>query len=205
LLTLEVDPQSIKIYNNRLETDIPAVTRYGGEAWDRIASDILCGTADATEGVRIVIVAAANTIAESEVSTVDEDGWSTSISDGSDSSYFHKLADGGWLFVPMRRDAVEEVMAWTMPALDVQSRKVVSDSWAFALAPDTSQFAVWVPKMLAATNESSEDLQMLLRGDALFSLTWTWGFWEVHPGRQSEDHLIRLVEPVVSRINTTLR
>lgn len=203
MLQIIADASSVKIDGTKLETNTPSVTRYRGDAWDRIASDILCGVADANAGACVVVSAAPYMVSyEHDILTAAPDEWTEWPSADESISWWRKF-EGGWLLLPRSRDAVENSMAWTMPYLNQTIGSVVADSRSFVYDRYGDK-AETVQNILARSDASLREIDNALRKAALFEFTWTYGHWTLLPIMHSLDHVIRLADPVVSRINMTL-
>jgi len=177
-------------------------TRYGGEYWDRIASDLLCGVADVFPDVGIL-----------HIGEPGEPSWQRVKSGGTrwaeitDHPLQGKSVWGaspvfGWFLVPNCREAVEEVMSWTMPApLPVgTSRPPGSCSVAFSGLHwfrnrlDSERWGGYDEKLHGIVQECAQH--------ALFTMRWAPTAWSLYPGKIIARQLLRLIDPVVSRINS---
>lgn len=178
-----------------------SVTRYAGEYWDRTASDLLCGVADAFQDVGIILTAEGNDADANRVKNADPKRWTAAFSGESQAkSIWHRSENRGWLFVPWSREAVEDVTAWTMPYLRGETITKGSRATAFSGHAD---FRCQLSEV--ACGHRDDELWNLIEryceARQLFSMTWGWTFWELHAGTICADQLLKLADPVVARIN----
>jgi hypothetical protein len=106
----------------------------------------------------------------------------------------------GELYIPVCREAVEDVSEWTLFALQGEQ------GYRSIAFPENQQFQqrlrsrVW--------NVGDGDLSALVNehcvNRALFQIEWGPGSWTLWPGSVDLSHLLRLADPVVARINTEL-
>lgn len=106
----------------------------------------------------------------------------------------------GWLFVPDAREAVEDVMRWSVPylrdgAVTAGLRSIVfPKNRAFRDALDDRQWA-------DHTGDLRDFLKERCIEPALFEMTWSWDTWTLHARSVSAGHLLKLAEPVVAGID----
>lgn len=177
-----------------------SVTRYDGEHWSLVASDLLCGVADVFQDVGIVVTGAAKAAPLEYAKAAPASRWvSIDASDKRFKSVWSHSERSGWLFVPNCREAVEDAMAWTM--------------WADIKAEDAARSTAFLGyHAFRETLESKEwdvdngDLANLISERciqrSLFHFKWAPALWRLFPGRIEREHLLRLTDPVVSRIDT---
>jgi len=108
----------------------------------------------------------------------------------------------GWFFVPSCREAVEDVMSWTTPApLPVGTRRppgslsvAFSGLHGFRNRLDSERWREYDAELHGIVEERVQD--------ALFTMKWVPTAWSLYPGKIGARHLLKLIDPVVSRINS---
>jgi hypothetical protein len=189
------------VYSNDIDVT-RSPTRYSGEHWDRTASDLFCGIADSIQDVGLVFIGQPWDASEKMVTTADECRWAPLITkERRNKSVWHLSRERGWLFVASSREAVEDVMTWTM--LYSRDGKVTDGSRAIAF-PGNGAFRNAFDS--GDWDQRETDLWAFIKerclDSALFEMMWTWGTWTLYPGSIGLDHLLKLADPVVARINT---
>jgi hypothetical protein len=179
-------------------------TRYSGQNWDKTASHLFCGVADSIEDVGLVFIGQPWDASEKLVRAADEHRWASLVAkERRNKSVWHLSPERGWLFVTWNREAVEDVMTWTMPYL--RDDRVTEGARAIAF-PGYGAFRNAFDS--GDWEERDTDLWAFIQGRcldrALFEMTWTWGSWTLYPASIQLDRLLKLADPVVTRINTEL-
>jgi hypothetical protein len=176
-----------------------SVTRYHGEHWSLVASDLLCGVADVFQDVGIVVTGAAKAAPLEGVKAADAYRWvSIDASDKRFKSVWSYSASLGWLFVPNCREAVEDAMEWTVWA-DIDSEDAPRSTvfLGYRAFRDALESRVW-----SVENGDLTDLiDRLCIQRSLFHFKYEPALWRLFPGIIERNHLLRLADPVVSRIN----
>lgn len=176
----------------------PGPTRYDSEFWARMASDLICGVADCFQDVGIVVVGEPWITNERSL-TISERRWANISSFERRTKSVWCFSDVyGWLFVPSCREAVEDVMSWTMPyARDGGFTEPLSAAFL-----GLHHFRSILDE---ATHEYDEVLHALVDEHcitpALFTMKWAPASWSLYPGQLGTRHLLKLADPVASRIN----
>jgi hypothetical protein len=181
----------------------PQPTRFMGEPWEWIAVELACGIADPFPDVGLLIVAAPDV---REPPHLDATNWAVLPGDaGKDIRGWACSFDGKWHYIPRWREAVEEIVYYYQPLMKLNEEP-------FELRPSASVVAFSGYAQVAETLRSSSGqsqaiidraIQTVLKS-ALFELDWNVGAWNITPRSASLDHLMKLAEPVVSRINASI-
>jgi hypothetical protein len=192
-------------YTNGFDADPPTVTRYGGERWEEVSSDLLCGVADTFQDVAIIFTGRSTSQLQNGISQANrklnverEDtaaGWLPLNASNRHKSTYSVSEQQEWLFVPHRREAVEEVISWIF--------------WEESFrAIAFTGYRDFRSRLLSTTwNVASGALENLIKtcvDEALFQMAWGPGAWHLFAGSIPLSSLIRLADPVVARINTEL-
>ena len=187
-------------YVNGFNANPPTVTRYRGERWEQVPSDLLCGVADTFQDVAIIFTGRStsqlqNSINEaSDQSGVEREhtpgGWLPLNASNRHKSIYYVSEQQEWLFVPNMREAVEEVIS--------------SIFWEENFrATAFTGYREFRSLLLSTTwNFGSGALEELIKASierALFQMTWGPGAWRLFPGSIPLSSLIRLADPVVAR------
>jgi hypothetical protein len=192
-------------YVNGFDADPQTVTRYGGERWEQVSSDLLCGVADTFQDAAIIFTGRSTSQLQNGVDQASrgkaverEDtlgGWRPLNASNRHKSIYSVSEQQEWLFVPNSREAVEAVISWIFWEENFRAT-------AFTGYRDFRS------RLLSATwNVASGDLEKLIEAcvdGALFQMAWGPGTWHLFPGSIHLSSLIRLADPVVARINTEL-
>jgi hypothetical protein len=120
-------------YENGFNASPWSVTRYHGEHWAQVGSDLLCGVADVLQDVGIITIGKSTCrergsvkycpIAGSEPETLTHKRWvPIDVADRSHKSVY-SLSEEHELYVANSREAVEDVAEWTMFTL--RKRKAI--------------------------------------------------------------------------------
>jgi hypothetical protein len=174
-----------------------AVTRYFGEHWDRVASDLLCGVADVFQDVGIVITQKIGAALLERFKK--EERW-TPIGPSSNvgESLWSFSEEHGWLFVPSCREAVEFVSSRTWGAHTEAEAAIFTVFQGYRAFRDLLISKTW--------NVQDGDLQRSVKvrciDRSLFHMKWGPCIWQFFPDSIELLHLLRLVDPVVARVNT---
>lgn len=176
-----------------------SVTRYRGEHWSKVASDLLCGVADVFQDVGIVVTGATNAAPLEFAKAAPSDLWVPIHSpDKSIRSIWSYSVKWGWLFVPSCREAVEDVMAWTMWA-DIEAENAARSTafLGYRAFRDALESRQWVVQ----DGDLSNLVYEYCIQQSLFHFKWAPALWRLFPGAIKRDHLLRITDPVLSRIN----
>jgi len=174
-------------------------TRYAGEYWNKTAAHLLCGIADVFPDVGLIVTAEADALDRLLIETTEQFGWSEFGVNADDQKSIWHLSDARWVFVPWCREAVEDVMTWTIPYLRGDSvtkgslSTVFSGNSAFRKALNAASTANRTDRLNALIEECSRS--------ALFQLSWSWSEWTLIPGLVDLNHLLKIADPVVAQIN----
>ena len=194
-------------YDNGFYAGHPTVTRYAGERWEQIPSDLLCGIADVFEDVGIVFIGKSpvpSVLLERAIAAVDKTephwehtsgGWLAPGIENTHKSIYAISDDGNALYVPNSREAVEECLCWifwedfrgiAFSGYRAFRERLLSTAWII----DNGDLASFVTTTCVSP--------------ALFQIKWAPGSWRLFPGAVKTESLVRLADPVVARINTEL-
>ena len=192
-------------YSNGFAAAPQTVTRYAGERWEEVTSDLLCSVADTFKDVGIIFAGNSSQLldrlsqanlkasVEREYTT---SGWLPINADNQLKSVYSFSEKRAWLFVPNSREAVEEVVSWTFWEEDFRATAFTG----YRELRDRLLSTKW--------NVESGDLEAFVAqactAVALFQMTWGPGTWRLFPGSIELGSLTRLADPVVARINTEL-
>jgi hypothetical protein len=198
-------------YANGYNAEPMSVTRYFGERWEQVASDILCGIADVFQDVGLVTIGRSTSRSRRSVKcyslTPDEnerlelDRW-VPIDAGErvHKAVYSLSEEYGELYVPDCREAVEQIAEWVMfaPVNEEGYRSIAFPGYRdFRKRLDGESWNVHNGDLAAFANEMCVE-------KAYFQMLWGPGVGWHFPGSIELTHLIRLMDPVVARINTTL-
>lgn len=202
LLTLKVEDGFVRYVSGPSLCSGP--TRYDGEYWDRIASDLLCGVADVFQDVGIVIIGKTSDANPNVLGDARHQGW-VNIADarGTHKSIWSLSEANGLILVPSNRESVEEAMCWTTPYLRKDGPSESALSIGF---PHRREFR---NELASRTwDEGSPELKAFMNENcaskALFSMRWGQTVWTLYPGTTTTEQLMKLADPVVSRINSVI-
>jgi hypothetical protein len=202
LLTLRVEEGFVRYVDGPSLSSGP--TRYAGEYWDRIASDLLCGVADVFQDVGIVILGKTSDANSDVLAAAGDRRW-VNIADarGTHKSIWSLSEANGLILVPSNRESVEEAMGWTTPYMRKDGPSESALSVAF---PHRREFR---DELASRTwDEGSPELKTFMAANCtskpLFSMRWGQTVWTLYPGTITVGHLVKLADPVVSRINCVI-
>lgn len=198
-------------YDNGFNAAPLTVTRYYGERWEQVGSDLLCGIADVFQDVGIVATGRSDSITSETLSVVSTDGNSRLRPTGDrwvpidtadkkgKAIYAFTPEQSDWLFVPNCREAVEELMSWIMfrPTGEGFRASAFLGYSTFRQQLESDNWRGQAVALATLVRERCLD-------KALFYTESGPGTWFVYPGAIELAHLLRLAEPVVARINTEL-
>lgn len=199
------------IYVNGFNADPWTVTRYHGEHWEQVGSDLLCGVADVFQDVGIVATGISSSMPSLEaVKTVSIRGNSMRIPVGerwakidapkANRAVYSFSDEHGWIFVPHSREAVEDVISWTMWALKEEQGFRSTAFLGYREFRQRLDFQPWEVQngdLAAFVNDYCIER-------ALFQMIASVGAWSFIPGSIRLTHLLRLADTVVARVNTEL-
>lgn len=181
------------------------VTRFGGEQWERVGSDLICGLADVFPDVGLIATGDFERLSLRDLETVSIGAnqqsvkpageWAMLGGNAKQKSIYAGSEEAGWLFLPDCREAVEDAISWIM--------------WGGFLVTAFGDYAALRERIEGrGSSESDRNLEATIKGycfeRALFDMSPGPGTWTFAPGRIALVDLIRLVEPVVARINMGL-
>lgn len=175
-------------------------TRYDGEHWSLIASDLLCGMADVFEDVGIVQVGEPWVTSIASIREGSPGRWADVTSAGLRGKSVYGLSeDHGWLFVPNCREAVEDVMSWTSPYF----RNGVPTQPLSIAFPGLRHLRERIDsRSWPAYDDDLHDMvETSCLKKALFTMSWGPTVWTLFPASIGVRQLLKLADPVVSRIN----
>lgn len=187
------------------------VTRYHGEQWEQVGSDLLCGIADGFPDVGIVVTGNSATVTSETLKHVTRDGngnrrptgdgWVSIDDDDKQCKAIYSYSEShGWLFVPNCRESVEDVISWTMWAGSGEQGFRATCFLGIREFRTRLESESWQGK--------ANGLARLVRehclDKALFQTESGPGTWFAYPGSIEISHLVRLADPVIARINTEL-
>jgi hypothetical protein len=212
MLTLKDDRIT---YTNGFNATPFTVTRYHGEHWEQVGSDLLCGVADVFQDVGVVATGKSSSMPSLEaVKSVSIRGNSMRIPAGerwtkidapeANRAVYSFSDEHGWIFVPHSREGVEDLISWTMWA----TMWAVKEEQGFRSTAflgyrefrqrlDFQPWEVHNGDLAAFVNEYCIER-------ALFQMIATPGAWSFIPGSIGLSHLLRLADTVVGRVNTEL-
>jgi len=167
-----------------------------------MASDLFCGIADVVQDVGVVTIGKPLDANERLIASAPDGRWIGITGKERRFKAIWSFSDErGWLFVPYSREAVEDVMSWGMPYVRNGEPTEGARATAFSgnrMFRETLDSENW--------EERDADLHNFIKEFclecALFEMTWSWGSWRLYPGRMDVNHLFKLADPVVARINT---
>lgn len=210
MLSLTVEDNCLR-YENGFNASPWTVTRYHGERWEQVGADLLCGIADTFQDVGLVVTGKSTsvtleslkcvTIHGNHVQIAPQASWVAADSSAKRLKAVYSFSEtDGWLFVPDCREAVEDVISWTMWAGPKEEGFRATAFPGYLTFRDRLDSKVW--------DGTSTALAALVRkqclDEALFQTSSGPGGWTVYPGFVTLSRLFRLAEPVVARINTEL-
>ena len=181
---------------------VPAsFTRYSNHHWDRTAADLLCGVADVYEDVGLIAIGDEWDADLDQVMAASSESWSRlSTRERRVRSLWERSKDFGWLFVPGDREAVEDMMSWSVPylrngAVTLGLRSIVfPKSREFRSALDSAQWTGYTSGLRDLLAERCVE-------PALFEMMWNWDTWSLYPKSVGVGQLLKLAEPVVAQID----
>lgn len=207
-LTLE---QDFLKYENGFNASPWSVTRYHGERWAQVASDLVCGVADVLQDVGVVAIGRSTCrergsvkycpLMENGLDALARKRWvAIDVADRSHKSVYSLSEEHGELYVANSREAVEDVAEWTMFA------PADEEGYRFSAFPAYKSFRKHLDH--EAWDVRNGDLASFVTETcvtaAYFRMISGPGTWLLFPGSIELSHLIRLADPVVARINTAL-
>jgi hypothetical protein len=210
MLRLELHDGHLK-YVNGFNASPWSVTRYHGEHWAQIASDLLCGVADVLQDVGIVTVGRSTcrsrgsvkycAIAGSDNEVLTQKRWvPIDAADRAHKSVYSLSEEHGELYVPNSREAVEEVSDWIMFVPDQE------EGYKSIAFPDYNDFRKRLDGK--SWNVRNGDLARFVNENcverAYFYMLIGPSPWLLFPGSIELNQLVRLADPVAARINTEL-
>lgn len=160
---------------------VPAsFTRYSNQHWDRTASDLLCGIADVYEDVGLIAIGDEWDVDLARVLAASPELWSKLTSQNQRArSRWEVSKDFGWLFVPGSREAVEDVMSWSVPylrngAVTLGLRSIVfPKNRDFRDALNSTQWSSYTRVLRDFLTERCIE-------PALFEMRWNWDTWSLY-------------------------
>lgn len=204
MLRLTVEDGHLE-YVNGFNGDPQTVTRYGGERWEQVSSDLLCGVADTFQDVAIIFTGRSASQLQNRVNQTNrgkaverEDtlgGWLPLNASNRHKSIYSVSEQQEWLFVPHSREAVEDVISWIFWEENFRATAFngYRDFRSLLLSTTWSVGSDALEKVIKACVDG-----------ALFQVAWGPGAWHMFPGSIHLSSLIRLADPVVARINMEL-
>jgi hypothetical protein len=212
MLKLTIEGGVMK-YDNGFIGDPQTVTRYAGERWEQVGSDLLCGIADVFPDVGIIVTgkSASRSNGTIKVSGLSpnrrEDGiiarsdWQPIDEPDRRFRAVYSLSDSyGEVYVPSCRETVEDAMSWTLWSGKGE------EGYRSTVFPGNREFRERLDSQSWEIHNG--DLSDLVRTycleRALFSMLAMPGAWWLFPASVELAHLVRLADPVVARINTEL-
>jgi hypothetical protein len=210
MLRLTLEEHHIE-YENGFNAAPWTVTRYHGEHWEQVGSDLLCGVADVFPDVGIVATGKSSSMSLESVKSVTMRGnsirvpagdrWAPIESSKTNNRAVYSFAEQhGWVFVPASREAVEDVVSWTMWATKGEQgfRSTAFPGYReFRKRLDSQPWDVQNGDLATFVTEYCIDR-------ALFQMISSPGTWVLSPGSIELSHLLRRADPVVARINTEI-
>lgn len=210
MLKLRLEQDFLK-YENGWNASPSSVTRYHGERWVQVASDLMCGVADVLQDVGIVTIGRSTcrevgsvkycSLAENGQGALRHKRWvPIDVADRSHKSVYSLSEEHGELYVANSREAVEDVAEWTMfaPGGEEGYRSIAFPAYkSFRKHLDQETWNVNDGDLASFVTDSC------VRA-AYFHMISGPGTWLLFPGSIELGHLIRLADPVVARINTAL-
>jgi len=178
-------------------------TRFKGEPWEWIAVELACGIADPFPDVGLLVRVRADI---QNGPTLDPADWQR-VPDDATAGFrsFVALSDGRWNYLPRWREAVEEIVYFFQPVLTGEVDNLVLASNASIIAfPNRTHVAESMRSCALGSQSAVDSILRSVNDEALFELDWNVGSWNITPYGASLDHLFKLADPVLSRINAAI-